>query len=114
MNDDDEIDATLRTALRGTATESTSRSLELPTRRRIRQQVQRRVLVRSAVAMTVVAAIVGWQVRSSSSIHSNAVAGLELAELEALFAPPPVISLHVLDRQQDLALRALRRLESTP
>ncbi|WP_425617103.1 hypothetical protein NA78x_000773 [Anatilimnocola sp. NA78] len=114
MNEDEQLDIRLRSALVASAPVTMSANLEPRTRQRIRARALRHMLVRSAVVLTAIATLIGVRNWPPSRTPVSAVASLQTAELESLFAPPPVISLSVLDRQQEFALRALRRLEANP
>ncbi|QDU27014.1 hypothetical protein ETAA8_20980 [Anatilimnocola aggregata] len=103
------LDQQLSCTLRGT--DYPPRDLEQRTRQVIRQHVRRRVLVRSVSASVAFLILFSWQAWNRPATQ-RARDGLQLAELEALFAPPPVDPLSLLDRQQSLALGALRRLEN--
>lgn len=91
-------------------------ALEHNTRRRIQQRRTRQLLERTAVTASVIVAL-GYAVQQTSfpppasPAKPTEVALLSDAELVALFAPPPVDPLALLDRQQQASYQTLQQWE---
>jgi hypothetical protein len=112
-NDGYERDANLAAALQTLPVPAASGNLQQRTRGRIRAKVfQRQAIVglRAAVVLLVIALLFQVWIKSASQLAP--ATELSAAELDFLFAPPPIDPLAVLDQQQQVAYRTLQRWES--
>jgi hypothetical protein len=110
---DDAEDARLSELLRAAPLPEAPVSLVAKARRRKDRPAQRRVVVASSL---VVLALVGATLMMSNR-GGEPVAkatALNTEDLAALFAPPPVDPLDLLDNRQAASLRALEQLGRTP
>lgn len=113
VDEADERDGKLAAALKALPLPAAPGILQQRTRGRIRTKlVQRQAVVglRAAVVLLVVALL--CQLWSNTAIQVAPAKELSAAELDFLFAPPPIDPLIVLDRQQQVAYRTLQRWES--
>jgi|GEM_PF-4570981 len=111
MNQPDPFDVLLSELLKNAP--SPIPDLQQRTRRRIGTKVfQRRLMTIASAAVVLLAVALVWQVWLGPSQPIHPQAELSAAELDSLFAPPPVDPLLVLDRQQQVALQTLGRLEA--
>ncbi len=112
-NDADKRDADLAATLQTLPLPAAPGNLQQRTRGRIRAKVfQRQAVVglRAAVVLLVIALF--FQVWSNNANQLAPATELSAAELDFLFAPPPIDPLAVLDQQQQVAYRTLQRWES--
>ena len=110
MNENDSVDDQLSKLLKQVPPPVPD--LQRQIRRRITAKIfQRRVITAASAVVIVFALALAWQFWLAPP-PVPAVAELSAAELNSLFAPPPVDPLLVLDRQQQVALHTLGRLEN--
>jgi hypothetical protein len=109
----DQQDADLTAALKGLPVPAALSDLQQRVRGQIRVQlVQRQVVSGLRAAGVLLVVVLFCQVWINSTQLASPAVELSAAELDFLFAPPPVDPLAVLDQQQQVAYRALQRWES--
>lgn len=113
MNDRESRDAELSAALQALPLPTTTSNQQQRVRGQIRANiVQQRAVAGLRAAAVLLVLAVSFQIWSNSANQTAPATDLSAAELNFLFAPPPVDSLAVLDQQQQVSYRTLQRWES--